>query len=167
VVWESIRLGSRPLIRDWANLSLAVRKHRARNVDFLDGGGILGPSESIEGGQRAGSRATSPGSSTRTGRGLLSFIYHCSFPAIEFERRFSVPLLAALEGEPGSDPLLGSHGACRGLLRSGPRHLHAVRRRPSAGSAPEETNISFPAWVMALPSNRNGSDRATETGQTL
>ena len=32
-----------------------VRKHRARNVDFLDGGGILGPSESIKG--RTGSRS--------------------------------------------------------------------------------------------------------------
>jgi len=37
-----------------------VRKHRARNVDFLDGGGILGPSESIKGRTAVGMGTTPP-----------------------------------------------------------------------------------------------------------
>lgn len=51
-----------------------------------------------------------------------------SSPAIEFERRSSAPLLAALGGEPGSDPLPGSHGVCRGLRAAGHgSSMHADR----------------------------------------
>jgi hypothetical protein len=74
----------------------------------------------LRGGQRARSRTISPGSSTRTGRGLLSFIYHFFLPSYRALSAALRPSPGGARGRAWQRPTAWlSQGVCRGLRAAG------------------------------------------------